>query len=86
MDLGKEKCPYCKEDVNFGASRCNHCAGIIRRRLSFLLFIGILFFPAFFAWFTLRSGHSPISRVFAFGYLFFLLFVVFGGLGLLVSA
>lgn len=34
-----------------------------KRKVGFFLFLGILFFPFVFAWFTLRPGHSTLSRV-----------------------
>lgn len=40
-----------------------------QRKVSTLLGLGILLFPAIFAWFTLRKGHSGLSKVIAFGWL-----------------
>lgn len=39
------------------------------RSVGFWLGIGIIFLPIVFAWFTLRKGHSALSRVIAFGWL-----------------
>lgn len=36
------------------------------RKVGILLAIGIFVFPYLFAWFTLRKGHSTLSRVLAF--------------------
>lgn len=43
-----------------------------RRTVGFLLGTGIFLLPYFFAWFTLRRGHSVLSRVVSFGWLLFL--------------
>jgi hypothetical protein len=40
-----------------------------QRSVGFLLGLGILLVPLLFAWFTLRTGHSRLSRVVAFGWL-----------------
>ena len=40
-----------------------------QRTVSFLLGVGILFLPFIFAWFTLRDGHSTLSRVVSFVWL-----------------
>lgn len=39
------------------------------RSVSFLLGVGIFFLPFIFAWFTLREGHSTLSRVVSFVWL-----------------
>lgn len=40
------------------------------RKVGFALGIGIFFIPFIFAWFTLRKGHSDVSRALSFGWLF----------------
>lgn len=40
-----------------------------KRSVGFLLGVGIFFFPYVFGWFTLRSGHSTLSRVLSFGWM-----------------
>ena len=42
-----------------------------KRDVSFLLGVGIFFLPIIFAWFTLRDGHSTVSRVVSFIWLAF---------------
>jgi hypothetical protein len=39
------------------------------RKLGVGLIIGIVLLPIVFAWFTLRKGHSTLSRVLSFGWL-----------------
>lgn len=39
-----------------------------KRQVSFLLGVGIFFFPIIFVWFLLRKGHSILARVIGFGY------------------
>jgi len=39
------------------------------REVGVWLGIGIFLFPIIFSWFTLRKGHSTLSRVVALGYL-----------------
>jgi hypothetical protein len=39
------------------------------KKITLLLFIGILFIPLIFSWFTLRKGHSTLSRCISFGWL-----------------
>ncbi|AXV67730.1 DUF4236 domain-containing protein (plasmid) [Pseudoalteromonas lipolytica] len=46
------------------------------RKVSFLLGMGIFFLPYIFAWYTLRKGHSTISRVTSFAWLFWLIYSV----------
>ena len=45
------------------------------RKVGIGLFIGIVFVPLIFAWFTLRRGHSTISRVLSIGWAAFILIV-----------
>lgn len=47
-----------------------------KRPVSFLLGTGIFLMPYIFAWFTLRKGHSALSRVISFGWLFWLVFPI----------
>jgi hypothetical protein len=49
------------------------------RKVGPLLVIGIVLFPLLFAWFTLRKGHSTISRVISFGWLVLCFVIVFAG-------
>lgn len=42
---------------------------------NFLLFIGVLLLPYLFAWFTLRKGHSNLSRVLAFSWMAYMFYV-----------
>ncbi|MCG9733396.1 DUF4236 domain-containing protein [Pseudoalteromonas shioyasakiensis] len=46
------------------------------RKVRFLLGMGIFFLPYIFAWYTLRKGHSTISRVTSFAWLFWLIYSV----------
>ena len=43
-----------------------------KKKVSFILIIGILLMPYIFSWFTLRSGYSLASRLISFGYLLIL--------------
>ncbi|WP_413664770.1 DUF4236 domain-containing protein [Microbulbifer sp. CNSA002] len=47
-----------------------------KRSVSFLLGVGIFLIPYIFAWFTLRKGHSVLSRVVSFGWLSWLIFSI----------
>ncbi|EGG92837.1 hypothetical protein IMCC1989_2466 [gamma proteobacterium IMCC1989] len=47
-----------------------------KRFVSPLLWLGIFSFPYVFSWFTLRAGHSTTSKVFSFGWLLFLCFLI----------
>ena len=47
------------------------------RKVSILLGIGIFLFPLIFAWFTLRAGHTTLSRVVSFVWLALSLIIVF---------
>ena len=53
----------------------------MERKVSFILGLGIFFFPGIFAWFTLRKGHSVASRIVAFSWvaLSFILVMASGG-------
>lgn len=48
-----------------------------QRKVSFLLGLGIFLFPLIFVWFTLRAGHTTLSRVISFIWLVLSLIVVF---------
>jgi len=41
----------------------------VKRNVSFLLGLGIVFFPIVFVWFLLRKGHSVLARIIGFGWL-----------------
>ena len=43
---------------------------IRNRKISIFLAVAILLFPYLFSWFTLRAGHSTLSRVISFGWMF----------------
>ena len=45
------------------------------RYISFWLGVGILFFPFFFSWCTLRKGHSILAKVISLGWLFFVIVI-----------
>lgn len=46
------------------------------RQVSLLLGVGILFMPYIFTWFTLREGHSTVSRVVSFLWLIFFIILI----------
>ena len=46
------------------------------RKVSLLLGVGIFLLPYIFAWYTLRKGHSTISRVVSFSWLFWLIYSI----------
>lgn len=46
-----------------------------QRKISVLFAVGIGVFPVVFSWFTLRKGHSTISRLISFFWLFVVLIV-----------
>ncbi len=45
------------------------------REVGILLALGIFFLPVFFVWFTLRDGHSSISRMVSFSWLLLLVII-----------
>lgn len=47
----------------------NDVSAPVKRKVSFLLWIGILLSPMIFVWFLLRKGHSTLSRVVGFAWL-----------------
>lgn len=49
------------------------------RKVSLLLGLGIFIMPYIFAWFTLRKGHSEISRILSFGWLALMVIIQFFG-------
>jgi hypothetical protein len=49
----------------------------VSRNVSFLLGLGILFFPYIFSWFTLRAGYTTFSRVVSFAWLALALIILF---------
>jgi hypothetical protein len=46
------------------------------KKVGWFFAMGIVFFPYFFAWFTLQEGYDSATRAFAFGWLFFVLFLL----------
>lgn len=44
---------------------------------NFLLFLGVLFVPFIFAWFTLRSGYKTSTRILSFSWLAFNVWAIF---------
>ncbi len=49
---------------------------VARRKISFLLGIGIIMMPYIFVWFLLRSGYSRRARYISFGWLILLLLIM----------
>jgi len=54
-----------------------------KRKVGLLLGIGIFFLPLIFAWFTLRDGHSTVSRTVSFGWLGIVVLLKLAALSLL---
>jgi len=52
-----------------------------QRKVGILLGLGIFFLPYIFSWFTIRKGHSTLSRVLSFVWLGLLLLPYIGGSG-----
>ncbi len=46
------------------------------REVSTLLGLGIFFLPYIFSWFTLRQGHTTLSRVISFGWMILLILMM----------
>lgn len=68
-------CPDCAKEMSNSAPACLNCgrpnsiALPVKRPVGILLGIGILLVPIIFSWFTLRSGHSVLSRIVSFSWL-----------------
>lgn len=68
-------CPDCNKEMSDSAPACPNCgrpnANIPtkKRSVGVLLGVGIVLIPPIFAWFTLRKGHSVLSRVLSFSWL-----------------
>jgi putative nucleic acid binding protein len=75
-------CPDCQKEMSDSAPACPNCGkpnGNVsaqsnqhkqqERSVGILLGIGIFLIPLIFSWFTLRKGHSTLSKVVAFGWL-----------------
>lgn len=58
-------------------SEMNDVSAPTKRKVSFLLWIGILLAPMIFVWFLLRKGHSTLSRLIGFAWLVISFMVVF---------
>lgn len=75
------RCVDCNKEISDQAPTCPSCGRLQyigsslpvvqaqKRNVSFLLGLGIVVLPIIFAWFTLRKGHSVLSRVVAFSYM-----------------
>lgn len=78
-------CPDCTKEISNSAPACPHCgrpnvnAIPVNRPVSFLLGIGIFLVPIIFSWFTLRRGHSALSRIFSFSWLLLSLALINAG-------
>jgi hypothetical protein len=56
-------------------------SGASKRKVGFLLGVGIVFLPFVFAWFTLAKGHSLLSRLVSFLWMTIVLGATIGGSG-----
>ena len=65
------------------ALRSPHHLHSPKRRVGPLLGIGIFLLPLVFAWFTLRYGHSTVSRIVSFGWLGIVVLLKLAALALL---
>ena len=72
------KCKECGHDIAESAEICPNCGHRNKRSVGFLLGLGIFLFPLIFSWFTLRKGHSTLSRIVAFGWLAFTILFALG--------
>ena len=54
-----------------------------KRKVGPLLGVGIFILPLVFAWFTLNSGHSTVSRIVSFGWLGIVVLLKLAALSLL---
>jgi len=76
------KCPDCEKMISESATSCPNCGrpnsanavanGIAvheKKKVSILLGIGIFLVPFLFSWFTLKKGHTTLSRVLAFSWM-----------------
>ena len=73
----KEQSKFCDE-CGLLATRINNGESKPKRKVGFGLFLGILIFPLFSAWLTLRRGYSGISRFISFTWMgiFIFLFLI----------
>ena len=80
-------CPDCTKEMSNSAPACPNCGrpnasapsvAPAKRPVGILLGIGIIFIPYIFSWFTLRNGHSVLSRIVSFSWLVFALAFSFG--------
>lgn len=75
-------CPKCGKENPEGQQFCGVCGASMtgagpqtqkkedeHRKVGILLGLGIFFIPFIFSWFTLRKGHSTLSKVLAFVWL-----------------
>ena len=75
--LALKTCPACESAISPTALKCCHCGEVIKRKMSVLLTLGIIFIPLIFCWFTLRRGYSFLARFLSFAYLILnILFVI----------
>jgi len=76
--MAMTKCDECGKEISESAAVCPHCGHRNKRSVGFLLGLGIFLFPLIFAWFTLRKGHSTLSRVLSFGWLLLNILIIIG--------
>lgn len=78
-------CPDCSKEISDAAPTCPNCGKpntqikSESRSVSLLLGAGILLFPLIFSWFTLRKGHTTVSRGVAFSWLVISLIILSTG-------
>ncbi|NVK58268.1 MAG: hypothetical protein HWE26_21985 [Alteromonadaceae bacterium] len=69
------KCPDCSNEMSDLAPACPNCgkpnanAPVPERKPSILLWVGIVFAPILFAWFTLRKGYTNKVKGIAFSWM-----------------
>jgi hypothetical protein len=73
-------CTDCKKEMSDLAPACPHCGKPFapptdKRRVGFWLGLGIVLIPIVFVWFTLRKGHTPVSRFAGFSWLFLIIVI-----------
>lgn len=65
-----------QKTVNNTSERPVASTAYSKRKVGFFLAIGILIVPYIFGWFTLRKGHSKLSRILSFLWMGCFLFIV----------
>ncbi|MCL1127267.1 zinc ribbon domain-containing protein [Shewanella surugensis] len=78
------QCSQCQHPISNEVTTCPQCGHPneqqplpeVKRKVSWMLFLGIVFLPYIFVWFILRKGYKLTTQAIALGWLAFMLYTL----------